>query len=43
MSWARATVTSVHQRRVEGAGAAGEDGEREGEVCGMEDSIYETN
>jgi hypothetical protein len=44
MSWARATVTSVHQRR-EGAGLATEAGNwlvASGEFCDMRDSIYET-
>ncbi|ERK69670.1 hypothetical protein N136_04004 [Leifsonia aquatica ATCC 14665] len=42
MSCARATVTSVHQRRVEGAAASGAALEGEGFVCGMRASIYET-
>jgi hypothetical protein len=35
-------VTSVHHRRVEGAGASGAAVGEEGEVCDMSASIYET-
>lgn len=42
MSCASATVTSVHQRRVDAAGCPGAAGGRAGEVCDMRASIYET-
>jgi hypothetical protein len=45
MSWARATVTSVHQRRELTAGAPGVLAAPAivEEVCDMEVSIYETD